>query len=155
MKDFIQAIKILLSREFWKDFREYYSTDNIAKRIDKLSKNIQDGSVRFDDRGVTFIKDGKEQHAIHFDNSEIIEREETNTYTGAFYLSRGAKVISVRTRPMRKKKGNKEGYGTQWVVKYKVKRKYIDQIKNNTATMSVSDMQSYRRRLKRIIKRSL
>lgn len=42
MKDFIDGIKIIFSRKFWNDFVEYYSAENIAKRIQKLKNNKKD-----------------------------------------------------------------------------------------------------------------
>ena len=38
MKDLIEVIKILTSKKFWSDFKEYYSPSNIAIRMQKYTK---------------------------------------------------------------------------------------------------------------------
>jgi len=42
INDFKEAIKILLSKEFWKDFKHYYSDKEMAKRLDNFTKKIKD-----------------------------------------------------------------------------------------------------------------
>jgi len=36
-----KALKILLSKKFWKDFIEYYSAENIAKRLDAFARRLE------------------------------------------------------------------------------------------------------------------
>lgn len=41
IKDFKDGFLILCSKKFWKDFLEYYSADNIAKRLDRFAERIR------------------------------------------------------------------------------------------------------------------
>jgi len=36
------AVKIMVSKEFWKDFFAFYSTENIAKWLDKKAKELDE-----------------------------------------------------------------------------------------------------------------
>lgn len=36
-----EAIKILYSKQFWKEFKHYYSDKEIAKRIDNFTKKLK------------------------------------------------------------------------------------------------------------------
>jgi len=41
MKTMREGIKILFSKEFWVDFFDYYSSDNIAKRLNLFTKRLE------------------------------------------------------------------------------------------------------------------
>ena len=36
-----EAIKILISKKFWKDFKEYYSAKEISKRINTFTEKLK------------------------------------------------------------------------------------------------------------------
>ncbi len=40
-KDLKTGFLIICSKKFWKDFFEFYSIDNIAKRFNKFAERIQ------------------------------------------------------------------------------------------------------------------
>lgn len=85
----------------------------------------------------------------------LVSKKVKSLYVGAFYLSRGAKIIGVRSVKQTKKKTEKAGYPYQWVVTFLVPDKVATQVELDRAVMKVSVMENMRRRLKRIIKREL
>ena len=41
IKEFKEAIKILFSKSFWKDFKHYCSSEEIAKRLDNFANKLK------------------------------------------------------------------------------------------------------------------
>lgn len=41
LKDIKAGLLILCSKEFWKDFLDYYSAEKIAERLEKLAKELK------------------------------------------------------------------------------------------------------------------
>lgn len=80
--------------------------------------------------------------------------ETKNTYEAAYYICRGAKLYSVRTRRLPSNLANKRGYYTQWYMTLiDVPQRAINNFRQGYPMIDVRELASARRRLKRSVNR--
>ena len=87
---------------------------------------------------------------------EFIEYTTDDSYEAAWYMSRGAKFESVRTRPLNQNQQQKHGFRDVWSITLtNVNKRNIELYRQDNAQVRVTDFARERRRLKKYIKNSL
>lgn len=87
---------------------------------------------------------------------EYVSRSTKDTYEAAYYLKYGARVTRVRTTPVPRSKVKKRGYYEQWTIHLEsVPASRIVLWETGRAIEKVQEIATWRRRLKRDVKRYL